>query len=206
MLSSIIPEFICSKCCKGCKGQFNYRSAILRLRDCSGPVFEYLSREKILLRNEKPLMDSNNFNIPIFKHCHPSLFQDRHALVAYQRCGNTDGRIPVRSSGDGNCLFNSVSIALFGNERFASMFRLLSAIEMFDNQVTYVNLHDCEMWCNINGDFEKALDDCARGRYVSGWAIHALATVVGRPICSVYPPMNGLTDVAFRILNTTQLC
>ena len=44
-----------------------------------------------------------------------------------------EDRMPVKTSGDGNCLFNAVSLALFGTESFATELRLRTALELLLN-------------------------------------------------------------------------
>ena len=54
-----------------------------------------------------------------------------------------DGYTALASSGDGNCMYNSVCILLFGSERYAAHLRLLCAIhavDHFDHYLTTVNL------------------------------------------------------------------
>ena len=43
-----------------------------------------------------------------------------------------DGKIPVFVSGDGNCLFNSLSVGLVGHEKFATEVRVRTCLEMDD--------------------------------------------------------------------------
>lgn len=38
--------------------------------------------------------------------------------------------VPLQSTGDGNCLFNSTSITLHGNEKLAGLLRLLVTCEL----------------------------------------------------------------------------
>ena len=45
--------------------------------------------------------------------------------------------IPLSSNADGNCLFNSASILLIGNETFSGILRLLTVAELFANSDFY---------------------------------------------------------------------
>ena len=46
-----------------------------------------------------------------------------------------------RASGDGNCLFNAVSISISDDERLADILRMLTCLELFKNAHLYCN-HD----------------------------------------------------------------
>ena len=45
--------------------------------------------------------------------------------------------VPVRSTGNGNCLFDSASLALCQNETLADEFRLCTCLELANNRVFY---------------------------------------------------------------------
>ena len=49
------------------------------------------------------------------------------------------GFVPLRSTGDGNCLFNSTSIVLHGNEKLAGILRLLVACELLAHSEFYAD-------------------------------------------------------------------
>jgi hypothetical protein len=46
---------------------------------------------------------------------------------------------PIKATGDGNCLFNSVSLLLTGEENVNGILRLLTAAEIFLNKEFYAN-------------------------------------------------------------------
>ena len=43
----------------------------------------------------------------------------------------------INIAGDGNCLFNAISMALFGHERFATEIRVKTCIELVQNRSIY---------------------------------------------------------------------
>lgn len=47
--------------------------------------------------------------------------------------------VPLRSMGDGNCLFNSTSITLHGDEKLAGLLRLLVTCELLAHSEFYAN-------------------------------------------------------------------
>ena len=46
---------------------------------------------------------------------------------------------PIKTTGDGNCLFNAASKSVCGNERMASELRLQTSFELINNQEFYSN-------------------------------------------------------------------
>lgn len=198
-LGDLPVQYVCNYCCRDTNMQFDYEAALRRLKSRHAKLDHLLMLEEILCRLHNPSL--MKVEQQLFEHT--VLQRDNDALTHYKKCGTTDGRVPVLSSGDGNCLFNSFSIALYGHENESSKFRLLCALELKKNREKYIDSHKGDdAWVHINGNFQEGLCDVATGKYVSGWAIQAMANVVGRPVCSVYPPMNGLTDTAFQLLNT----
>ena len=63
-------------------------------------------------------------------------------LLLIYRQKSPDGFAALAATGDGNCMYNSVSILMFGSEGYAAHLRLLSAIhalDPFDHYLTTVN-------------------------------------------------------------------
>ena len=117
--------------------------------------------------------------------------------------------IPSLTTGNGNCLFNAVSIALTGGEHLANELRLRTAIEMIQNANSYTSRSDYDELLNYSPDYEDSVKACCTDReYSSIWTILALSTVIGIPIQSVYPKMNGEHDhthsVLTKLLNNTE--
>ena len=48
-----------------------------------------------------------------------------------------DDRNPIRVSGDGNCLFNALSMDITGNKSLSLMLRVLTCIELMTNKHKY---------------------------------------------------------------------
>ena len=106
-------------------------------------------------------------------------------------------------SGDGNCLYHSISVGLCGNESLSSEIRVRTCLELIKNRHAYRNLPNAKdlLWVTPNYDDAIKASAC-RGRFASAWEMQAAATVVGCPIQSVYPPRNVLIDKTVGILNT----
>ena len=110
---------------------------------------------------------------------------------------------PFQTSTDGNCLFNSASIATFGDQSKAAELRVLTCIEMLEHSDYYKRQHKTTGLHLVTQDYNKAVVDCAIDRNFScAWTIHALSSVLKIPIRSVYPTVNELLDNSIPILNT----
>ena len=88
----------------------------------------------------------------------------------------------VKTTGNGDCLFNAASLALVGNESYATLLRLLVALELVFNVDFYAQ----------HPKFSLASRAEARTastpREWSGYFhVAALSTVLARPVFSTYP-------------------
>ena len=112
-------------------------------------------------------------------------------------------RVPRYVTGDGNCLFNSVSVVICGNESMTCELRVRTCIELVLNFEYYKNHHQFRDFIRVSPDLEEACRMCAIDlEYSSVFVMQALSSVIGREIVSVYPAMNGLLDNCLSILNT----
>lgn len=111
--------------------------------------------------------------------------------------------VPVQTTGDGNCLYNAASIALRGDESLAAELRLRTALELLRNY-DYYRTGYADAGFDLCSD---PIDEVCRHvwqptRFSSVWSLPPLATVVGRPIRSVYPCVNrsdALSEVLDRL-------
>ncbi|XP_048241360.1 uncharacterized protein LOC125374504 [Haliotis rufescens] len=110
---------------------------------------------------------------------------------------------PLKVTGNGNCLFNAVSIGVFGSEIRATELQVRTCIEMTLNAPYYTELSDNRRLTLVSTDYTSATLECAKDKSHSGWTVHAVASVVGRNIISCYPPINGMMDQSLAILNRT---
>ena len=105
------------------KGMFDFDKCLKRLENYatlvnleSGAILE-----SILLRNENNTPISNRPNLTYSSKLTP----DR---VSKQILDNLNisvgGRTPMFVSGDGNCLYHSISVGLYGNESLSSEIRV----------------------------------------------------------------------------------
>ena len=193
-------DYVCSICCKDPKGCLDFQSSLERLSDAAGKNLVMLKKavkmEKVFLRSYCQYKKSYD-KVGGRK-------VDEVAVKYFQQCGGSKDRLPVFASGDGNCLFNSGSIATFGDESKACELRVLSCIELVEHGPYYAKLNKGSGIDLVSDDLCTAqILSPINGSYCSPWAMHAMATVLGVPIRSVYPPVNGCLDRTVAILNTT---
>jgi len=102
------------------------------------------------------------------------------------------GLTPVLTTPDGNCLYNSCSIAIQGNEFLAEELRLRTTIELLINHKWYTQAYSGDNFVLVA---EENLDKVVRNMWKNGvfsnvWAMVSLASVINCPIRSVYPAVN----------------
>ena len=112
-------------------------------------------------------------------------------------------KFPVFLSGDGN----SLSVGLVGHEKLATEIRVRTCLEMVLNRHAYYdgpNAKKNERLLEVTDSYAEACTAASRkGAFSSALTMLAVATVLGCPIQSMFPPRNGLLDKAFRYLNET---
>ena len=160
--------------------------------------------ERLLLRHEnnKPLGSRKDFVYSPGSLLSPDpvskMILENHKI-------SFDGKIPVFVSGDGNCLFNSLSVGLVGHEKLATEIRVRTCLEMVLNRHAYYdgpNAKKNERLLEVTDSYDEACTAASRkGAFSSAWTMLAAATVLGRPIQSVFPPRNVL---GFKIFLTLQ--
>lgn len=149
------------------------------------------------MRGESKYVTSSVSNSVSYSH----LIQDS---VSSSLLGdNWVSSVPVSVTGNGNCLFNAISVYLYGNEKFAAEIKVKTCIEMATNASFYIKQHSTSMIPVISPSFKEATTECALdGKHSSAWTLLAASTVIKRNIQSVYPVVNGPTDKYISILNT----
>ena len=110
--------YICRRCLYK-ESVYNFDKALQRLSVAASQTLldEAAHLERIFLRGESL---HAAYTKPVLYH---NLTQD---LTAKQLLNaNWTGPTPVEVSGDGNCLFNAISVAIIGNESAAAELRLM---------------------------------------------------------------------------------
>jgi hypothetical protein len=81
--------------------------------------------ESIYMRGESKYVTSSVSNSVSYSH----LIQDS---VSSSLLGdNWVSSVPVSVTGNGNCLFNAISVYLYGNEKFAAEIKVKTCIEYY---------------------------------------------------------------------------
>ena len=151
----------------------------------------------------KPLVVTEDFDAADV-YFHRNIDTETRALQL--KYGTMLNMKPVWVYGDGNCLFNAVSVSLCGSQRLSAELRVRTVIEMVINAEKYRCSSNVKTYLCLSPDYKEACTDCGKnGGFSSVWTMLALTTVIGRPIRSVYPPCNGPNDFPYRTLNTTFL-
>ena len=199
-LESTSLSYLCSSCCKTPDGLFDFGLSLKRLEKSvlDGNLSEAARLEKVLLRfypMETSRAEFDNWG----------LSRDHVALgLLGQNWKGLQGTAPIAVSGDGNCLFNSLSMAIFGNQTHATELRVRTSIELCLNQEYYKRENADNRFDDFAPTLEEAVSKCPKnGEWACIWDMHAASTVIGAPIISVYPVVNGPTDETIRVLNRT---
>lgn len=177
---------------------------VFQAAKCYSYLEKAVKRESVIMRDPFIVTDE----LPT-THVYFQRSTDIVSSRLQEKFGFMPERRPLSVSGDGNCLFNAVSVALCGAERYADELRVRTVIEMVMNAEKYKSSPSAKTYLTLAPNYKDACVECGRnGAYSSVWTIVALTSVIGRPIHSVYPPCNG-TDGSngfiVRSLNTTFL-
>ena len=130
-LSKSSFDYICLKCTGGADGKFDYDKSIKRLEHSSnnGTLKGGVEVELIFLRGDsvKPLSARLTFCIS-----KSSLLSDDpiSKKILEQSNVNLLCKRPVNVSGDGNCLFNALSMCFVCSEDLASEIRVKTCIDI----------------------------------------------------------------------------
>ncbi|CAG2203108.1 unnamed protein product [Mytilus edulis] len=114
---------------------------------------------------------------------------------------NNQHFVAVKTTGNGNCLYNATSLSISGNESLASELWYLCAAELYMNSASYANYQafssDDDFGMCLSGSAEKeaairneAEETCnitPRPKWSNLIHIAALSNVIKRPVCSIYP-------------------
>lgn len=120
---------------------------------------------------------------------------DQTALKLFP--SDISGLLPVEIYGDGNCLPRCGSLFAFEHQRYHTEIRARVTIELALNEDFYISSSTEESMkklpeIEIRDIFRQ--DACSApkaGKYMGLWALHALSTVLGKPLQSVYPQLEN---------------
>ena len=105
---------------------------------------------------------------------------------------NTKNFTAISTTGDGNCLYNSISIGLYGSEEHSVFVRVKTAIYIILNFES-ISLPKTLRW--LQGSlFECLVSCCTLNEWANAFLIHCCSLALSISIISIYPPINGLMD------------
>ena len=101
----------------------------------SGCIYEPESQRLNLAQSESLLLKTYNVTLPptsVLMYPVPESAIDRTSIkvLEYFHPAMARSHVPVSTIGDGNCLFRTVSLAMFGTQNYHQLIRLMTAIEM----------------------------------------------------------------------------
>ncbi|OPL21402.1 hypothetical protein AM593_01481, partial [Mytilus galloprovincialis] len=113
-------------------------------------------------------MKKKNININTALHVHITLGLINKAsdalsqiLIPDDLVENNQHFVAVKTTGNGNCLYNATSLSISGNESLASELRYLCAAELYMNSASYANYQafssDDDFGMCLSGSAEKSL-------------------------------------------------
>lgn len=201
-LGTMDTDYNCHNCVSGNDGYFDFLAALMRLSlaaKCGSVALgEAIMREGISLPKDCRFRTDRPAN-----KAHYTL--DQTALGLLNAGGLSklaENSIPCYVNGNGNCLFNSASVWLCGNESLAAELRVRCVVEMLENEKYYNEIPMSDTYRLLSPNYDQAIYDCAiNGRYSSVWTVMALASVLRRKVRLVYPPINGTADLAHTALH-----
>ena len=123
-------EFICRSCAFYPSGGYNFEAALNRFHSSSSAQSELLllTTYNVVLPESSPDYSGtvDKVSVEILKKFHPVILESYH---------------PIGVTGDGNCFYRAISLALFATEDFHLHIRLLVAIEIriFPEYYDYVH-------------------------------------------------------------------
>lgn len=198
-MKEIPQDFTCTGCSTSW-GVFDFSASVGRLGAAAKNGLQSLQSavdmELIILRGRKPFkieLGPINYGEP-----------DQVTNYFISRCGGTNGKTAVKADGDGNCLFNALSISTYGDQSKAAEIRTWTCIEMVQHKEYYKRLNKNSEIRLVSPDYEEACIKCATNTgYSSAYTMQAAASALGVTVHSVYPQLNGMLDRCVFALNTS---
>ena len=195
--SEEVLSFRCPNCAFANLGDwrsYNFVGALDRLDRAvnSGNHHDATRSERLLLRTYNISLprpstattpessDLDEVSTCILKNFHPVILADHK---------------PVKTTGDGNCLFRAISRGMVGHEGLHLLIRLLSALEMLENQHFYDT--SASNYTDLIQDPQLVIDPysnlirsvCRVGRWGEMLHLYAASTAISLAFMSYCPPV-----------------
>lgn len=202
-----------------------FDDALRRLRKASQQGFYSLQSQAFL---ELTGFQQSYPNIPLQRNLHFSYNQIHAYSQSIWPRDASKALIPLKSKGNGNCLYRSVSLLCSGSEDYHLEFRARTVCELVLNSSFYLVEDKCSI-LSIEGATpiknvlaatsrsftqfssnersisqlcfqEDCIHSCTPDTYANMWEVHGVSSVTGIPVQSVYPEYNKRHRPAFNIL------
>lgn len=186
-------QFFCHICCNVTNGSFNCLASLSRIAAHRPDVQEMRQQaesEQNLMAFYKvtlpPVCDVKRSDVMVHS-ASVSFLKDHSQWLLHQF-------VPAVVVGDGNCLFRSISLALYGSEGEYAMLRLLTAIEALLHPDLYDASSD-DYYAPYKADFNLVLPNyntfvhevVSDGSYCDMLSVLCLSTVTQKPIQTWWP-------------------
>ncbi|KAL3889926.1 hypothetical protein ACJMK2_002243 [Sinanodonta woodiana] len=123
-------DYVCTTCRSLNGSMFDFVSALQRL----GMV----NLAKLTAAVDRELLFKPRLSIPVKQHTDFPIADSNAAYIMANYVDDVYGN-PITNTGDGNCLYNAISILLHGNESLATQLRYLTCIQLVKNMGAYMN-------------------------------------------------------------------
>ena len=131
-------------------------------------------------------------------------------ILHYLNEGMLTRYLPLAIVGDGNCMFRSVSRALYGSEDQHLLIRLLTSLEMAGHRTFYdVNSKECLKMLGKSKDtphfsYQEAMQRvCSPTMYMGLLHLFGISGALSIPIQSYYPSSSSPPTLQNKVLNVT---
>ena len=176
-----------------CHCRFNYRAALLCIASCSPDI----TRMRAQAESAQSLMEFYGAELPSVSTPSPRTVQLHEPSASLLKDTNPwmlTKYIPAQVGADGNCLFRSVSYALYDTEVHHVHLRLLCVIEALlheqlynGSSVDFYGPYAADKWLCLPAYDSFVCNVCVDGSYSDMLSVLALSTVIQKPIQTVWP-------------------
>ena len=105
-------------------------------------------------------------------------FFSKHTVAKIKKAD----RIAVHTEGDGNCMYNAISIAMYGSPAFAMQIKLRTAIAMGTRAPEIKTLNEKHGLIYVCFEYELAVQSACKNNECScGWNMIAAAVAMDQP-------------------------
>jgi len=125
------------------------------------------------------------------------------ALLQRTRPSLLDSYRPLAVSGDGNCLYRSLSLLLYGTEQFHSLLCIRTAVEVLSNENWY-NVEHSACRCPFKDETalilrnyrQFCIDTATDGAFTDKLTVYALSRAIDRHVQLFFPPLCNNTTMS----------